>query len=74
MYSYNGGLPNHFDKYFTEIASVHKYQTRLAAWQKYNLLRMKMSLRQLSSKFIGPQIWSDIPWKYLFRLIHLENN
>jgi len=35
MYSfYNGGLPNRFDNYFTEIASVHKYQTRLASLQK----------------------------------------
>jgi len=26
MYSfYNGGLPSHFDNYFTEITSVHKY-------------------------------------------------
>jgi len=36
MYSfYNGGLPNHFDNYFAEIASVHKNQTRLASLQKY---------------------------------------
>jgi len=35
MYSfYNGGLPNHFDNYFAEIASVHKYQTRLVSLQK----------------------------------------
>jgi len=35
MYSFhNGGLPNHFDNYFAEIASVHKYQTRLASLQK----------------------------------------
>ena len=33
MYSfYNGGLP--FDNYFAEIASVHKYQTRLASMQE----------------------------------------
>ena len=32
MYSfYNGRLPNHFDNHFIEIASVHSYQTRLAA-------------------------------------------
>jgi len=36
MYSfYSVGLPNHFDNYFAEIASVHKYQTRLASLQKY---------------------------------------
>jgi len=36
MYSfYNGGLPNHFDNYFAEIASVQKYQTRLASLQQY---------------------------------------
>jgi len=42
------GLPNHFDNFFTEIASVHKYQTRLASLQKYYLLGKKTSLRQLS--------------------------
>jgi len=41
---YNGGLPNHFDNYFAEIASVHKYQTRLASLQQYYLPRMKTSL------------------------------
>jgi len=55
MYSvYNGELPNYFDKCFTEIASVHKYQTRLAALQKYDLPRMKTSLNQLSLKYFGP--------------------
>jgi len=35
MYSfYNDGLPNHFDNYFAEIASVLKYQTRLSSLQK----------------------------------------
>jgi len=62
MYSaYNGGLPNHFDNYFTEIASVHKYQTRLAALQKYYLPSMKTSLGQLFSKYIGPIIWWYVP-------------
>jgi len=61
MYSfYNGGLPNHFDNYFAEIASVHKYQLRLASLQKYYLPRMKTSLGQLSLKYIGPKIWSNI--------------
>ena len=59
MYSfYNGGLP---DSYVAEIASVHKYQTRLASLQKYYLPRMKTSLGQLSLKYIGPKIWSNIP-------------
>ena len=62
MYAiYNGGLPNHFDNYFAEIASVHKYQARLASLQKYYLPRMKTSLGQLSLKYIGPKIWSNIP-------------
>jgi len=46
----NSRLPNHFDNYFAEIASLHKYQTRLAALQKYYLPRMKTSLGRLSSK------------------------
>jgi len=62
MYSfYKGGLPNHFDKYFAEIASVHKYQTRFAYLQKYYLPRMKTSLGQLSLKYVGPKIWCNIP-------------
>ena len=62
MYSfYNGGLPNHFDGYFAEIASIHKYQTRLASPQKYYIPRMKTSLGQLSLKHIGPKIWCNIP-------------
>jgi len=36
---YNDGLPNHFDNYSIEIASVHKYQTRLAYLQNYYLPR-----------------------------------
>jgi len=57
MYSFhNGALPNHFDNCFAEIASVHKYQTRLAYLQKYYLPRMKTSLGQLSSKYIGRKI------------------
>ena len=64
MYSvYNDGLPNDFDNYFAKIASVHKYQTRLPSLQKYYLPRKKTSLGQLSLKYIGPKIWSNIPKK-----------
>jgi len=42
MHSFdNGELANHFDNYVSEIASVHKYQTRLASLQKYHLPKMK---------------------------------
>jgi len=58
---YNGGLPNHFDNYFAEISSVHKYKKSLASLQKYYLPRTKTSLGQLSWKYIGPKIWSNIP-------------
>jgi len=77
MYSfYNGGLPNHFDNYFTEIASFYKYQTRHAALQKYYLCpewkRPWVSFLQniFVPKFglIFLKIWN------LFRSIHLENN
>ena len=53
---YNGRLPNRFDNYFAEIASVHKYQTRLASRQKYYLPTMKTTLGQPSLKYIGPKI------------------
>jgi len=53
MYSFdNDELPNHFNNYFSDIASVHKYQTRLASLQKFRLPRMKTSLGQLSLKHI----------------------
>jgi len=48
MYTFdNGELHNHFDNYFSEIASVHQEHTRLASSQKYHLPRMKTSLGQL---------------------------
>ena len=62
MYSFHiGGLPKHFNNYFSDIASVHKYQTRLALFQKYRLPTLKTSLGQLSLKYIDPEMWSDIP-------------
>ena len=57
----NVELPNHFDIYFSEIASVHTYQTRPTYLQKYHVSRMKMSLDHLSLKYVGPKISSDIP-------------
>jgi len=62
MYSFcSGGLPNHIDNYFAEIASVHKYQTRFVSLQKCCLPRKKTSLCQLSLTYIVPKISSDIP-------------
>jgi len=62
MYTFHiCGLPNYVDNYFTEIASARKYQTRLAALQKYYLPRLKTSLGQLSLKYIGPKIRYNIP-------------
>jgi len=34
-------MVNYFDNYFSDIASVHRYQTSLAILQKYHLARMK---------------------------------
>ena len=55
----NVELPSHFDNYFSEIASVHKYQGMLASLQKYNIPRIKASLDQLSYR--SHKIWPDIP-------------
>jgi len=72
MYSFqNGGLPNHFDSYFAEIASVHKYQTRLVSLQKYYLPRMKTTLGHLSLKYIGLTFQKN--WNHL-RLVQLAKN
>jgi len=57
-------LPTHFDNYFAEIASVHKYQKRLASLQKYYLPRLKTSLGQLSLKYMGPTFWYKHSWKF----------
>ena len=40
MYSFaSGELHDHFDNYFSDIASVHKYKTRLAFLQKNIIYR-----------------------------------
>ena len=46
---YDGGFPNHFDDYFAEIASAHKYQTSRAGLSKCGA-RLKALLR-------GPTLW-----------------
>jgi len=58
---YKGKLCKHLGSYFSDIASDHRYQTRLALLYKYYLPRMKTSLGQLSLKYIGPKIRSNIP-------------
>ena len=76
MYSfYTGGLPTHFDNYFAEIESIHKYQTRLASLQKYYLPRMKTSLGQLSLIILVRKFGLTFRknWNHL-RLIHLDKN
>jgi len=55
-------LPNHFDNYVTEIASVHEYQTRLAALQKYYLLKRQRYLGQLPLKY-----WSQNLVQYFWK-------
>ena len=58
------GLPNHFDNYFTEIASVHNCQTSLASLQKYYLPRMKTFLGQLSVQVYWPQNLVWYSWNF----------
>jgi len=44
-YSFDDGeLPNYFENYFSEIASVYKGQTRFTSLQKCHLPRMKTFL------------------------------
>ena len=61
----DGELPKHFGNYFSDIASVHKYQPNLALLQKYHLPRIKISVDQLSLKYIGP-FWCS--WKFKISL------
>ena len=61
---YSPLIPTHFDNYFAEIASVHKYQSRHASLQKYYLPRMKTSLGQLTLKYMGPTLWYTHSWKF----------
>ena len=60
MYSfYNGGLPNHFDNYYAEIASVHKYRffAKILFTQNENVSGSAF----FKVPCIGPKISSDIP-------------
>jgi len=62
MYSfYNGGLPNHFNNYFAEIASVHKYQIRFVSLQKYFFSQNENVSASAFFKVYWSQIWSNIP-------------
>jgi len=71
---HNIDLPKRFDNYFSDIASVQKYQTKLTFLQKPDLPRMKTSLGQLLLKCIGPKIWFDTNENLKsLSLVHLEN-
>jgi len=66
MHSFdNGELANHFDNYVSEIASVHKYQTRLASLQKYHLPKMK----RLWVSFL----WSILVPKFGLTFLKIKN-
>jgi len=48
------------DKYFFDISSVRNNQTRSACLETYHLPRLTTFLDQLSSKYIGPKVLSNI--------------
>ena len=75
MYSFDiGELPKHFDNYFSDIASLRKYQTKLALCAKIllthngnvSLSAYSMSVQKFGLIFL--KIWN------LPRFNHLENN
>jgi len=79
-------LPNHFDEYFIPLSSIHYHSTRLATSRNLFLLRVNFSSGKCSPKFIGPKVWSSIPydikfsttftfkWKLKKHLLHEKNS
>jgi len=58
---YNGGLPNHFDNYCTEIASA---KNKTCFFPKYYLSRMKTSLGSAFFKVYWSQNLVWYCWKF----------
>ena len=87
MHSYhNKLLPNHFDEYFIPLCSIHYHSTRLTTSKNLFLPRVNSSSGECSLKFIGPKVWSSIPynikfsttftfkWKLKKHLLHEKNS
>ena len=61
MYKYhNELLPIAFYSFFTRVANIHNYNTRLAAKQSYYLPFVRTNYGKFNIRFQGPSIWNSI--------------
>ena len=61
MYKYhNELLPIAFCSFFTRVANIHNYNTRLAAKQSYYLPFVRTNYGKFNFTFQGPSIWNSI--------------
>ena len=61
MYKYhNELLPIAFYYFFTRVANIHNYNTRLAAKQSYYLPFVRTNHGKFNIRFQGPSIWNSI--------------
>ena len=61
MYKFhNQLLPTAFHSFFTKVTNIHKYNTRLAAKQSYDLPFVRTNYSKFNIRFQGPSIWNCI--------------
>jgi len=73
VHSFDNGELLNTDNYFSDIASVHTYQTRAQFFLKILFTQNESVSWSAFFKYIGPKIWSDTAENLKSHLIHLEN-
>ena len=62
MYKFeNGLLPISFNNYFTNLKSIHPYNTRYKVKSKFFLPRFRTNYGKKTLQYVGIQIWSEVP-------------
>ena len=62
MYKFeNGLLPISFNNYFTNLKSIHPYNTRYKVKSKFFLPRFRRNYGKKTLQYVGIQIWSEVP-------------
>ena len=62
MYKFeNGLLPISFNNYFTNLESIHLYNTRYKAKSKFFLPRFRSNYGKKTFQYVGIQTWSEAP-------------
>ena len=61
MFKFKNSLaPSAFDEFFTPVAHVHTYNTRLASQSSYYLPSIRTNYGKFNIRYCGPKVWNSL--------------